>query len=143
MKDEIILVDSNILIYAHDKLDIEKHNKSVKILEKCWNKELKLAVSTQNLSEFYVVVTKKFKLPIEKNIANNIIRKIIEYENWKKIIIKETSIIKAMEFSEKYNMGYWDALIAATMIENNITTIYTENVKDFEKIKELKVINPL
>jgi predicted nucleic acid-binding protein len=28
------------------------------------------------------------------------------------------------------------------MLENNITTIYSENEKDFKKIKELKVINP-
>ncbi len=143
MKDEIVLIDSNILVYAYDKFDIEKNKKSMQILEKCWKKELKLAVSIQNLSEFYVVTTKKFKAPIEKNIISNITKKIIEFEYWKILIPKESTLIKAMEINEKYNTEYYDSLIAATMLENGITKIYTENVKDFVKIKELEVINPL
>ncbi|MBI2445074.1 hypothetical protein HYV43_01665 [Candidatus Micrarchaeota archaeon] len=31
---------------------------------------------------------------------------------------------------------------AATMLENGITTIYTENVEDFEKIPGIKAVNP-
>jgi predicted nucleic acid-binding protein len=40
-----------------------------------------------------------------------------------------------------YEVHYWDALIAATMRENNIFCIYTEN-GDFKSIPWLKVINP-
>ena len=38
-------------------------------------------------------------------------------------------------------MSFWDSLIAATMIENNILSIYTEKEKDF-KVPSLNVINP-
>jgi predicted nucleic acid-binding protein len=39
-------------------------------------------------------------------------------------------------------MHLWDAAIAATMKENDIFEIVTENVKDFKKIPQLKVSNP-
>jgi predicted nucleic acid-binding protein len=35
------------------------------------------------------------------------------------------------------------ALIAATMQENNLKTIYTENIADFKKVPWLNVVNPL
>ena len=40
------------------------------------------------------------------------------------------------------NINYWDAFIAATMIENKIFNIYTENTKDFLKIDGIKARNP-
>ncbi|MBS3168412.1 PIN domain-containing protein [Candidatus Woesearchaeota archaeon] len=142
MKEELCLVDSNILVYAHENSDVRKHKKSMSLLEKCWKKEIVLALSLQNLSEFYVVITIKFKNQVDKNVAEEIIKEIIEFDNWIKIKPKETTLIKAIHLSNEYSIEYWDALIAATMIENNITYIYTENVKDFSKIKELKIINP-
>lgn len=42
-----------------------------------------------------------------------------------------------------FGMPYWDALIAETLLENNFSRIYTENVEDFKRITELEVINPL
>lgn len=48
---------------------------------------------------------------------------------------------KAMDISIKKNIEYWDALIAATMIENNISHIYTENIKDF-RIEGITAVNP-
>ena len=37
----------------------------------------------------------------------------------------------------------FDAFLAATMLENNVRTIYTQNVKDFEIYHDLQAINPL
>jgi predicted nucleic acid-binding protein len=41
-----------------------------------------------------------------------------------------------------YKIPFWDALIVATMEENSIDTIITENEKDFKKVKWIKTINP-
>ena len=59
MKDNISLIDSNILVYAFDSSEKPKHKKAKELLKKCWNGERKFAVSTQNLSEFFVNATKK------------------------------------------------------------------------------------
>ena len=143
MRDESALVDTNILVYAYDNSNIEKKEKSRKLMEKCWNSEISLAVSLQNLSELYVTITKKITNPLDKENSTKIVKQFIDFNNWKKLIIKPRTIIKSMEISQKYNVDYWDSLIAATMIENNVSVIYTENTKDFNKIKEIKAVNPL
>ncbi len=141
-EQEITLIDSNILIYAHDTTEKEKYKKSIALLEECWRYNKTFAVSVQNLSEFFVVVTEKIEQPIKKKDAKEIIRRIIEFRNWIKCKPEEHSVVKAAELCEEYNIPYWDALIVAVMFENKITRIYTENVKDFNKVKGLEVINP-
>lgn len=142
MKDELVLIDTNILVYAFDIFDKNKHEKSKNILGKCWNGEEKFALSLQNLSEFYVITTKKINIPLSKNIGSDIVNKFLEFKGWIKLVPKESTITQAMDLAEKYDVSYWDALIASAMLERGIKKIYTENIKDFSKIKELKVINP-
>lgn len=139
-KEEIFLVDSNILVYAYESEDSQRKIKSLEILEKCFKNEIILAISNQNLAEFAFVTMKKSKL--DPKIIKRIIKDISDFEGFKKISYKRKTIISAIDISSKYRMSFWDSLIASSMIENNILNIYTENSKDF-KIPFLNVINPL
>jgi hypothetical protein len=53
------------------------------------------------------------------------------------------TIMKAMEIVESVRAPFWDALIAACMLEHGIEIIVTENEKDFKKIPGITVVNPL
>ena len=139
-KEEVFLVDTNIIIYAYERKNSLRKKKSLEILEKCYKNEIVLAVSNQNLAEFSVVSLKKLKL--DANIVKDIIKDISNFENFKKVNYKRKTILSAIDILEKYKMSFWDSLIAATMIENGILNIYTENSKDF-KIPSLNVVNPL
>jgi predicted nucleic acid-binding protein len=138
-KEEVFLVDTNIIVYAYEKENSLRKKKSLEILEKCYKGEIILAVSNQNLAEFSVVSLKRLKL--DANIIKDIIKDISNFENFKKINYKRKTILSAIDISEEYKMSFWDSLIAATMIENGILNIYTENSKDF-KIPSLNVVNP-
>ena len=135
------LIDSNILIYAYDRSEKTKNKIAAKLIKQCFERKTKYNLSVQNLSEFFVVVTKKIDMLLSKRDALEIINEIVEFDTWTILSIKPSSIILAIKISEEYNMSYWDSLLAATMKENGITTIYTENEKDF-KIPWIKVINP-
>jgi len=139
---EISLLDTNILIYSYDASEKEKHEIAKKILNKCWKREMSYALSTQNLSEFFINVTKKIKYPLTPNEIKENIKDIISFSHFKILTIKPISIPIAIEISTKFNLSYWDALIAATMQENSVFTIITENDKDFKKIPWLTVKNP-
>ena len=141
MKDDLFLIDSNIFVYAFDSSEKLKHKKAKELLKKCWKGQQKFAVSIQNLSEFFVNVTKKIEKPISKEDGAEIVTGVLEFEGFLKLEPKKETISKAMGISVKNNMDYWDSLIAAAMIENGIFNIYTENAKDF-KIDEIKKINP-
>jgi len=142
MIEEKRLIDSNMLIYAFDIFEKEKHVLAKKIFEKIFNSELSINLSTQNLSEFYVIITKKIKQPISLKEAGEIVSDLISLQNVTINTIKPATISHAIDISEKYSIHYWDALIAAVMYENNIFTIITENTEDFNKIPWIKAVNP-
>jgi predicted nucleic acid-binding protein len=142
MTEEYSLIDSNIIIYAFDSTEKKKHEVAKRLLMKGFEGE-KFVFSVQNLSEFFVVITKKVPNPISAKEANTIIKKLAMTDHFWILNFNAVTITKAIEFVEKYKISYWDALIAATMLEKDINIIYTENTKDFSKIPEIKAINPL
>ena len=117
MIEDDILIDSNVLIYAFDKDENEKNPIARAILKRIFNGEMNAFLSTQNLSEFYYNVTKKIKKPLEVTEAKEIISDLVSLSNIKIVKIDENTIINAIEISMKYNIHYWDALIASVMKE--------------------------
>ena len=98
-------------------------------------------LSSQILAEFFLNATEKIQKPISIKEAREIIR---DFSDAAGIVnYSARTILRASELNEMYKVHFWDALIAATMIENNVFTIFTENTKDFKKIKGIIAINPL
>lgn len=139
-KDDLFLIDTNVLIYAYEKENTERKNKAFSIIEKCYKKEIFLALTNQIIAEFSFVAIKKLKM--DQKEVKKIIEDIISFEHFKKINYSDKTIISALQISEENKMSFWDSLIVATMLENQISNIYTENIKDF-KISSLNVVNPL
>ncbi|MDO8427698.1 MAG: PIN domain-containing protein [Candidatus Diapherotrites archaeon] len=136
---ENYLVDTNILVYVFDEADIAKKKKAELFLA-----EISLDshgyLSIQNIGEFFSVMLEK-----RKNIVPADFMKtwLSEYRTIFNVIhYTENTLLAAEELKQKHGIHFWDAVLAATMKEFDIHTIYTENVKDFQKIPELTVINP-
>lgn len=55
--------------------------------------------------------------------------------------LEEPIILKAIVIRKTYKTKLPDAIIAATAIVNDLTII-TRNKKDYDRIEELKIINP-
>ncbi len=142
MKDELpaVFLDTNILIYAYDLLEGKKHLKAKKIVSECFEGKSKYFISNQIIAEFIFVTRNKKSKPLDESKLNEIIYEINKIETWKKINYTNRTVEKALLENGNH---FWDNLIAATMKENNVFTIYTENTKDFEKIEGIKAINPL
>ncbi len=136
------LIDTNILFYAYDTSQGEKHLKARAIVEDIFPGNEKAYVSVQNLAELFSTLVKDSKNPVKKEIAEEIINGFLLSGNWIKISYGPQTISGSMRIFEK-GFHFWDCVIAATALENLITTIYTENLKDFEKIHGIKAINPL
>jgi len=141
MSDEICLIDTNILVCAYDESEGKKHEICKRLIDECWRLKEKYSISLQILSEFYVVITRKIENPVPIETAKGIIADIIEFQNWIVINYDARTILSAIEINMTYEVHYWDALLTATMRENNIFCIYTED-SDFKSIPWLKVINP-
>lgn len=136
-------IDTNILVYAYDLHEKDKRVKCSYIVKSILSGEEKASISNQVLSELFYVLTRDMRKPLIEEKAEEIVETIIKSDNWIKVNYTCKTLSKAMYFAKEFKIHFWDALIAATMLENNVFTIYTENVNDFKKIPMLKVINPL
>lgn len=82
----------------------------------------------------------KIENPIPTEKSKEFIKAIAT--NFNILSYDENTVMEAVNLEQKFGIHFWDALIAATMQENSIDTIYTENTKDFAKVPWLKAINP-
>lgn len=143
MPDDLILVDSNILVYAYDINEKEKRPKALKIIQSCWEGKLKLCVSVQNLSESFFILTNKVQYPLSASEAGERIQSLLDSSKWKVFDITRETVSGAVEISKTHGTVYWDSLTASVMKLNGVSTIYTENTKDFLKIPGINAVNPI
>ncbi|HLI46754.1 MAG TPA: PIN domain-containing protein [Geobacterales bacterium] len=139
-ENEEFLVDTNILVYAYDTSEGEKHTKAKEIVEKVWKKGGG-AITIQNLAEFVFVVTRKVKNPIPISEAKKITEGIINSAKWRILDRNIDTFLKGIELYEGSQIPFWDAQIVSVLLDNGIKKIITEDT-DLEKIPELQVINP-
>lgn len=135
------LLDTNLLVYAYDSTDEEKYLKAKEIIQKIW-KEGNGITTVQNLTEFFVVVTRKIEYPIPTSDAKIIVNDILDSRKWTIFDRDIFTLSRAMEIVAQFNVHLWDALIAQVMLDNGLKIILTENVKDFSKIPDLQSVNP-
>ncbi len=137
MKDKIFL-DTNVIVYAHDRSSGKKNTIAMEIMEYLWERK-KGVISVQVMQEFYVCVTTKILKPLPLKVA----REILEYLlNWDLIINDEYITIKAINLQEKYRFSFWDSLIVQSAIQSQAYTLFSEDFSDGQIIENVKIVNP-
>ena len=85
-------------------------------------------------------------VPLTAYEAKIEIEKMLSSKIFTVLSVTEEIIGKAVPLcAEKKVKGlkFWDVVLVATMLENEISTIYTENIKDFKKFGDLIIIRSL
>ena len=135
------LIDTNVLVHAYVFLDTSKQAVARGVVLPIWQKGGGLT-TLQNLCEFFIVVTRKIKQPMPVNKAGTIVREILFSPRWHVLDRRKETLLQAVELVKRHRMPFWDALIAACMLEHEVHTIVTENAPDFMKVPGIKVVNP-
>jgi len=134
---DVVFVDTNILIYAHDRGAGEKRIQATRALERLWDEQTG-RVSVQVLQEFYVTATQKLKTPRASA------REIVQiYTPWVQYPTTPETILLASELSERAQLSFWDALIVASAEQVGATQLYTEDLNAGQIIAGVKIVNPL
>ena len=132
------LADTNILVYAYAE-DSPKSPKAAEMLGSCFAGKTKLALSLQNIGEFCDVALKKYKLDIAT--VQKITGQLLDYTGFIKVSYTGALLQDALQLVSMHKLEFWDAVLIATMKENVIETIYTEDAA-FGKIEGIKAVNP-
>ncbi len=130
-------IDSNILIYAHDKDAGKKQHIAKGVLRELWGDRTGV-LSVQVLQEFYVNVTRKIATPLPKNLARLV---VTSYAVWC-AETTPTEIAAAFRIEDESQIGFWDALIVAAAEKCGATRILSEDLNAGQRIAGILVENP-
>ena len=136
-----IFHDTNILFYAYDLSEPSKREVCKTLVGKVFSGETRGFISNQILVELYNALTRK--LVVEADTANLIVESFLASTNWHKISYNHFTIKSALHTSKAFGAPFLDSLIAETMKENGISSIVTENERDFARISGIQVKNPV
>jgi predicted nucleic acid-binding protein len=132
-------VDTNILMYAHDKAAGEKHERAKTLVEELW-RERKGVVSTQVLQELAVNLRRKAARPLDAKATREI---VADYLTWQVVVNGGESILDALDLEARFQISFWDALVLQAAQASGAEILYSEDLSDGQTYGSVRVINPL
>jgi predicted nucleic acid-binding protein len=131
-------VDTNVLLYAHDAAETKKQPIARALLAELWA-DRSGVLSTQVLQEFYVVATRKFKPPMLRSEAREL---VALYATWSVVQIDAGLILDAAALEEQAQVSFWDALIVEAARRAGALRLVTEDLLAGRRIVEIAIENP-
>lgn len=131
-----VFLDTNVLVYALDRDDLEKQNACRSILRQLQDTN-RAVISTQVMQEFFVVATRK--LGVEPLKAKSILQTL---DNLERVPVSPALIYEAIDCGLLNQISFWDALVVVCAASARCTLILSEDLNDGQIIKGVKVQNP-
>ncbi len=135
-ENQKILLDTNLWVYLYASNAGTKVAKTKQLIDEHFQV---IIVSTQILGELYYVLTRKgFQ---SKEHAKEIVIKTVA--TFPVVGISAVNVVKALEVQTRYNYSYWDSLLIATALLNEVVILYSEDMQHNQLIdKQTKIVNP-
>jgi predicted nucleic acid-binding protein len=116
-------VDTNVIVYAHDRMDEAKRERARALLEDL-ALDGSLTVSTQVLQETYNALIRKLLVDpskalfaVEKLAASRVVGSNADF------------VLDALRLSQRFQLSVWDALIVQAALAAGCTTLFTETCR--------------
>lgn len=132
-------VDTNILIYAHDRSTGSKHEHARQLIERLWTTGQGV-LSTQVLQELCVNLRRKLTHPLP---VDEIRRLIQDYLSWEVVVNTPEAVIQALEIEVRHKISFWDALVLQAAEQSGAAVLYSEDLATGQTYGSVEVINPL
>jgi predicted nucleic acid-binding protein len=135
---EAIFVDTDIWVYAVDSADPAKRELALRAVASTPGRDL--VVSTQVLTEFYAVVTRKLAVPVPQDEAEMMVRQLLGLP----VVPIDTSLVaSAIAGSREWQVSIWDALILRAAEAAGCRRVLSEDLGDGRTYGAIVVENPL
>lgn len=136
---EKYFVDTNILVYAHDRGAGLKHERARQLLEHLWDSGQGV-LSTQVLQELCINLRRKVTPPLPINSIRGL---ILDYMSWEIVVNTPASVTHALDIEVRYETSFWDALILQAAESSGAGVLYSEDLNAGQQYGPVQVINPL
>lgn len=138
MSGKLEFVDTNILLYAHDPSEPDKHARAKAMLEQLWQDSTG-CLSVQVLQEFFVNATRKLSTPLELSTALAVIE---DYSQWLVHTPNARDVLKAVSLHVSNQTSFWDAMILVSALELGCRRVWSEDLNAGQKYAGIEVKNP-
>ena len=133
-------VDTNILMYAHDRSTGVKHERARQLIERLWISGQGV-LSAQVLQEFCINLRRRIARPLP---VEEVRRLIQDYLSWEVVVNTPASVLQALEIEVRYKTSFWDALVLqAAESSGAAAVLYSEDLAAGQKYGSVQVVNPL
>jgi predicted nucleic acid-binding protein len=134
---EPIFVDTNVWVYAVDAADPARRQRALEVIAPAQG--LDLVVSTQVLTEFYAVVTRKLAVPLPADDAAAMVRQLSALPV---VAIDASLVASAIAGSREWRISIWDALILRAAEVSGCRRVLSEDLADGMTYGSVVVENP-
>ena len=131
-------VDTNILVYAHDRRAGTKHALAKALVEELWRTGAGV-ISTQVLQELCVSLRRKAAHPLSLEATREI---AADYLAWEVVTNTERSVLEALEIERRHGISFWDALVVHAAESAGASILYTEDLSHNQLYGGTKAVNP-
>lgn len=137
MPDKVFL-DTNILVYAFDAGDPPRQRLAFDLMERHL-RDHTAVFSLQVLQEFFVVITRKVKTPMEPKKARLLVGDFLRQN-----VVEPNSVhlLKAMDLSIAQSFSFLDSLVIVTALAADCKRLYSEDLQNHRMIEGLTIMNP-
>ncbi len=132
-------VDTNILVYAHERSAGVKQQRAKQLLVQLWNSGNGV-LSTQVLQELCINLRRKAGNPLSIDEVRLLIR---NYSTWEVVANTPASVLKALDIETRFKISFWDALIIQAAEEAGASVLYSEDLAAAQFYGAIQVVNPL
>ena len=134
----ICFVDTNLLVYFHDRDQPEKRELAARWMRLLWRKRAG-RTSFQVLNEFYVTVTRKLSPGLEREQARRVIRDLIL---WRPTAVDAPVLEGGWALQDRYSLSWWDALIVSAAQRLGCSHLLSEDLRHDLVVGDLRIANP-
>jgi len=131
-------VDTNVLIYAHDRTQGRHHEIASTIVAGLWESGGGM-LSTQVLQELYVNLSRKLRKPMSRPRARTVIER---YMAWPIHQVESADILAAAELEHRHTLAFWDALLVVAAQRLGAARILTEDMQPGRSFGGVRIENP-
>src|SRR5579862_8456732 len=122
-------VDTNIMLYAHDRSAGFKHERARQLIERLWISG-EGVLSTQVLQELCLNLRREIARPLPVEEVRQLIH---DYLSWEIVANSPASVLQALEIEIRYKTSFWDALILHAAESSGALVLYTEDLAHGQK----------
>ena len=135
-----VLIDTNILVYAHHPAETVKHRQAIRAIETLTEAGAG-RLSSQILAEF-VSATTRDRRPILA-LDDTLAQATRLVDAMPVLDVTRMIVLEALRGVREHRLSYFDAQIWATARLNQVPVVFTEDFQDGRRLEGVEFLNPL